>query len=694
MSDILWSPLRGECQLDGFVRFVNHRGFGRLPISADGDADFAAIHQWSVQNADLFWLALWRFCGVIGEPGDIALVRRLQMPGAMFFPNGRLNFAENILNFGGGGRGMKDSRVCGNDEKQKSDGKKNNSERDDGERNAIIALREDGGREVISRAQLRAQTMRLAGWLQQQGVKKGDRVAAYMPNCPQTIVMMLATTAIGAVFSSCSVDFGVDGVIDRFGQITPKILFAAAGYAYRGEFISRQNEVVSLARRLPSLNKIVLLSYPPDSPKGKSAQQQIRQQTKQTDTELWDNIIGGGDAFVLRRFVDTAFNDPAFVLYSSGTTGKPKCIIHSGGGVLLQHLKEHRLHNDICDGEVFFYFTTCGWMMWNWLVGGLASGAAIVLYEGDPFYPSPSALWDIAARESINIFGVSAKYIDALRHLRFSPPSPLPHLRMLLSTGSPLSPDAFDYVYDNIKADVHLASISGGTDIVSCFVLGNPWQKVRRGEIQGCGLAMAADVFDDNGESLSDAAGELVCSSPFPSMPLGFWADDDGKQYRAAYFGKYANIWHHGDWAMRKSSSGGFVIYGRSDATLNPGGIRIGTAELYRPVEALAEVMESVAVGQRHKDGERVVLFVKLAEGYQLDNALREKIKTAIRQSATPRHLPAKIIAVDDIPRTRSGKISEIAVRDTIHNIAVKNRAALANPQSLLLFADIPQLKE
>lgn len=662
----------GECLLDGFVRFVNEGGYANLQLSGDaaaGDDDFAALHKWSVQQPGFFWSAVWRFCGVIGEPGDVAdaaLVRGRQMPGAVFFPNGRLNYAANILNFG-----------------NSADAGDNN----DGDKDAIIALRETGERVVISRAGLRMQTMRLAGWLRRQGIKKGDRIAAYMPNCPQTIVIMLATTAVGAVFSSCSSDFGADGVIDRFGQITPAILFAATGYTYKGKFICRQKEIESLAEKLPSLKKVVIIPYP----EGKSAKAKRRQTG---GALLWDTIIGGGDALPPDDIADTAFNDPAFILYSSGTTGKPKCIIHSGGGVLLQHLKEHQLHADIRGGEVFFYFTTCGWMMWNWLVSGLASGAAIVLYEGDPFYPSPATLWDIAARENINIFGASAKYVDALRRAAFRPSRPLPALRMLLSTGSPLSPDAFDYIYGGIKKNMHLASISGGTDIVSCFVLGNPWQQVRRGEIQGCGLGVAADVVDDNGAPLLDTPGELVCTNPLPSMPLGFWGDNDGKKYRAAYFGKYPNVWHHGDWAMRSSASGGFVIYGRSDATLNPGGVRIGTAELYRPAEALAEVAEAIAVGQKHKDGERVILFVKLAAGYTLGDALQQKIKDAIRQSATPRHVPAKIIAVNDIPRTRSGKISEIAVRDVIRGIAVKNREALANPESLAHFADLPQLRE
>ena len=653
MPKILWTPQttrRKDSQLAAFASCINAEH--KLNLKTEGKDAFDKLHQWSVQNPRHFWRAVWEFCAVTGEPGKNALIREKQLPGARFFPGGKFNFAENILNFGGA---------------------------DNDTKTAIIALRENGARNIVTRAELKKQTMQLAAWLRKQGVRKGDRVAAYMPNCPQTVIAMLATTTIGAVFSSCSIDFGADGVIDRFGQIKPKILFAADGYSYKNKNITRAPEIKKVLRALPSIKKLVLLPYSQTPAKIKGA-------------VSWQSAANSNTP--ARNFAETKFNDPSFVLYSSGTTGKPKCIVHSGGGVMLQHLKEHRLHADIRADDVFFYFTTCGWMMWNWLVSGLASGATIVLYEGDPFYPSPAKLWDIAAREKINHFGASAKYIDALRAANFKPDKPLPHLRAMYSTGSPLSADAFDYVYGNIKKDVQLASISGGTDIVSCFVLGNPWQPVRRGEIQGAGLGMAADVFGENGKPLRDKAGELVCTNAFPCMPLGFWNDKRNLKYRAAYFGKYKNIWRHGDWASRNKQTGGFVIYGRSDATLNPGGVRIGTAELYRPVEALSEINEAIAVGQRSKDGERVVLFVKLARGKVLNETLRAKIKTAIRKSASPRHVPAKIVAVADIPRTRSGKISEIVVRDIIHGIAPKNRTALANPESLSLFANIPELQD
>jgi acetoacetyl-CoA synthetase len=533
----------------------------------------------------------------------------------------------------------------------------------------------------LSRRQLYDLVSRLAQALAALGVRKGDRVAGYLPNLPESVAAMLATASLGAIWSSCSPDFGVQGVLDRFGQIEPKVLFCADGYLYGGKEFDSQEKAREILAQLPTVERCVVLPYLHARP------------TAGVGLEEFVAPYVAHDI----RFEQVEFNHPLYILYSSGTTGVPKCIVHGTGGTLLQHLKEHRLHSDLRAGDRLFYFTTLGWMMWNWLVSGLASGAALLLYDGSPFVGRGRILFDFADAEGMTHFGTSAKFIDAIAKIDLKPRDThrLDRLRVILSTGSPLVAEGFDYVYRNVKSDVCLSSISGGTDIVSCFVLGNPLLPVWRGEIQCKGLGMAIEVFDEQGRALEGEKGELVCTRPFPSMPVGFWNDPDGARYRAAYFEKYPNVWRHGDWC-EVTAHGGIVIYGRSDAVLNPGGVRIGTAEIYRQVEQVEEVVESIVVGQdwppQKPDDVRVVLFVKLKEGAQLDDALANRIKKRIRDNTTPRHVPAKILQVADIPRTKSGKIVELAVRDVVHGRQVKNMEALANPEALALFKDRAEL--
>ena len=575
-----------------------------------------------------------------------------KMPGAKWFPDARLNFAENLL-------------------------------RSHDTADALVFWGEDKVKGRASHAELYRAVAQTAWALRDMGVGRGDRVAAYLPNLPAAVVAMLATASIGAIFSSASPDFGVQGVLDRFGQIAPKVLFACDGYYYNGKVIDCLGKVAEIAARMPSLERVVIVPYA-GSGAGIAAVKH--------GVSLADFLAPfAGEREI--RFDRLPFEHPLYILYSSGTTGVPKCIVHSAGGTLLQHLKEQRLHSDIKTGDRLFYFTTCGWMMWNWLVSGLASGATLLLYDGSPFVGRGNILFDYAEAEGMTHFGTSAKFIDAIAKINLAPAKThkLDRLRAIFSTGSPLVPEAFNYVYDSIKRDVQLASISGGTDIISCFVLGNPVGPVWRGEIQCRGLGMAVEVFDEAGRPVRRTKGELVCLKPCPSMPVGFWNDPDGRKYRAAYFEKYPGIWCHGDF-IEETAHGGFVIYGRSDATLNPGGVRIGTAEIYRQVEKLDEVLEALVIGQDWEKDTRVVLFVKLREGLTLDDALARRIKDVIRENTTPRHVPAKILQVGDIPRTKSNKIVELAVRNLVHGEPVKNVEALANPEALDWFRDRPEL--
>jgi acetoacetyl-CoA synthetase len=611
-----------------------------------GKRSYEELHAWSVERSEEFWNLLWDFCGVIGQKGARTLVDGERMPGARWFPDGRLNFAENLL--------------------RRRDGA-----------DAIVFWGEDRVRRKLSHRNLYDLVSRLAQALSDAGVKKGDRVAGYLPNLPESAAAMLATASLGAIWSSCSPDFGVQGVLDRFGQIEPKVLFCADGYLYGGKEFDCQEKVEAVLARLPSVEQCVVIDY-----LGRPATAGV------SLLEFVEAFEPGEIHF--ERF---DFNHPLAILYSSGTTGVPKCIVHGAGGTLLQHLKEHRLHSDVKPGDRLFYFTTLGWMMWNWLVSGLASGATLLLYDGSPFVERGRLLFDFADATGMTHFGTSAKFIDAIAKVGLKPKEThrLERLRTVLSTGSPLLPEGFDYLYANLKDEVCVSSISGGTDIVSCFVLGNPAGPVWRGEIQAKGLGMAVEVFDEQGNSLVSQKGELVCTRPFPAMPLGFWNDPDGAKYRAAYFEKYPNVWRHGDWC-EITAHGGIVIYGRSDAVLNPGGVRIGTAEIYRQVEQLPEVMESLVIGQEWQGDMRVVLFVKLQDGLSLSEELIGSIKQRIRENTTPRHVPAKILQVDDIPRTKSGKIVELAVREVVHGRDVKNLEALANPGALDHFRNRPEL--
>ncbi|MEO8126526.1 MAG: acetoacetate--CoA ligase, partial [Bryobacteraceae bacterium] len=589
----------------------------------------------------------------IGDQGGVALLDGAKMPGARWFPEARLNFAENLL------------RV-----------------RD--ESDALVFWGEDKVTRRMSHAELYREVGRTAAALQAAGVEPGDAVASFLPNIPEVVVAMLASASIGAVFSTCSPDFGVQGVVDRFGQLKPKVLFGADGYYYNGKTLDSLEKLASIAAELPSLRKVVLTPYV------RAVHDLTRIRNAQLLSEFVSPHTDQGDP----EFLRLPFAHPLYVLYSSGTTGAPKGLIHSAGGTLLQHLKEHQLHGDIKPGDRLFYFTTCGWMMWHWLVSGLASGATVLLYDGSPFLRQGRILFDYAEAERTTHFGISAKFIDSVAKTPLRPVEShqLPALRTIFSTGSPLAPQGFDYVYQHVKADVNLASISGGSDIVSCFALGCPILPVWRGEIQCKGLGMAVEVFDNEGRSLSEEKGELVCTRPFPSMPLGFLNDPAGERYKAAYFEKYPSVWAHGDFA-EVTEHNGLIIHGRSDAVLNPGGVRIGTAEIYREVERLVEVIESLAIAQEWAGDVRVVLFVRLRDGILLDDALRAGIKQVIKEGASHRHVPAKIVAVADVPRTKSGKIVELAVREVVHGRAVKNLEALANPEALGLFENLPDLQ-
>jgi len=643
----LWTPsedFKNAQPLSRFMTWLSEREGTTFP-------DVDALHVWSVENRDKFWSAIWHFCGVEGEKGEHALIDDGRMLEARFFPDARLNFAQNLL-------------------------------RQSGETDALIFRGEDKVSYRWSWDELKGRVSRLQQAFAAMGIGEGDRVAAMMPNLPETIACMLAATSLGAIWSSCSPDFGPQGVLDRFGQIEPKLFITCDGYWYNGKLQDVSAKVRDVAAELKV--PVLVVPYAGDAAALAGSIPNAR---------TLEQFVEGFEVRPL-EFRQLPFSHPLYILFSSGTTGVPKCIVHSAGGTLLQHLKEHVLHCGIQPGDRLFYFTTCGWMMWNWLASGLAAGATLCLFDGSPFAPNGSVLFDYAAEEKFAVFGTSAKYIDAVRKSGLEPlkSHDLSALRLITSTGSPLSPEGFTFVYEGIKRDVHLASISGGTDIVSCFVLGNPLKPVWRGEIQGPGLGLAMDVWNDDGQSVRGEKGELVCTKAFPSMPVMFWNDPDGKKYRAAYFERFDNVWCHGDFA-EWTSHGGLVIHGRSDATLNPGGVRIGTAEIYNQVEQMPEVLEALCIGQDWDDDVRVILFVRLANGYTLDDNLVAAIKNRIRTGCTPRHVPARIIAVTDIPRTKSGKIVELAVREVVHGRPVKNKEALANPEALDLFADLDVLK-
>ena len=650
MSNLLWEPSaerKAASNLAAFMARANEE-------KGAGAGGYAALHRWSVEEPDAFWDLVWDDAGIVGEKGAAPFIEDGdRMPGARFFPRARLNYAENLLRLRGGAP-------------------------------AIIFRREDGLRRTWSRDRLHEETSRLAQALAAAGIGEGDRVAAFLPNMPEAVAVMAAAAALGAAFSSCSPDFGAEGVLDRFGQIGPRILFAVDGYKYAGRDRDIRTKLAEVVRRLPSVETVVIIPYLADEPDLSAVPKAV---------PLAD--FAGGFEAGPAAWNRGAFARPLFILYSSGTTGKPKCIVHGQGGALTMNLKEHRLHADVREGDRVFYFTTLGWMMWNWLLGGLAFGAALMLYDGSPFHPGPDALWDFAEEEGITHLGLSAKYVDAVRKAGVEPADGrrFERLRTILTTGSPLAPESYDYVYARVKADLALGSMSGGTDLCGCFVGANPLGAVHRGEIQAPQLGMDVRVFDGAGRDVLDEKGELVCARPFPSMPVMFWNDPDGARYREAYFARYADIWCQGDFASISSATGGMVIYGRSDATLNPGGVRIGTAEIYREAESMDEVEEALAIGQEWDGDTRIVLFVRLAGGAALDDGLRERIRRRIREHASPRHVPAVIAEVADIPRTRSGKIVELAVRDAVHGRPVANVEALENPGALDLFRNRPELQ-
>jgi acetoacetyl-CoA synthetase len=636
-----------ESNLARFIAMVNAKHGLAL-------AGFRDTLRFSVEDPEQFWSALWDFCEVKAETrGPRALVDGNRMPGARFFPDARLNYAENLL--------VKD-----------------------GDGDALVFRGEDRVARRVSWRQLREDVARMQRALAAAGVGAGDRVCAIVPNMPESIVSFLATASLGAIWSSCSPDFGERGILDRFGQIAPKLLITCDAYYYAGKTIRMADKIGNVLAQLTSVTRAVVIDYT-----GEAATMAAGLRHGVT----FDSFLAPHAAGPL-AFAQMPFDHPLYILYSSGTTGIPKCIVHRAGGILLKHLSEHVLNTDTKASDRLFYFSTCGWMMWNWLVTGLATGATLLLYDGSPFHPSERALFDFADAEGMTIFGTSAKYIDAVKKTGWEPKRThhLATLRTMLSTGSPLAAESFDFVYAGIKQDLHLASISGGTDICGCFVGGNPFEPVWRGEIQGPMLGMAVDVFDESGRPVGGLKGELVCVRPFPSMPVMFWNDPDGSKYHAAYFARFDNIWCHGDFA-EITPHRGLIIHGRSDATLNPGGVRIGTAEIYAQVEQIPDVVEAIAIGQDFDNDVRVVLFVRLRSGAVLDDALVAAIRKKIRDGASPRHVPAKILAVADIPRTKSGKITELAVRDVVHGREVKNKEALANPEALDLFRDLPELR-
>nr|WP_221237102.1 acetoacetate--CoA ligase [Roseospira goensis] len=649
VTEPLWTPSAEAIAASNMTAFME-RVNAAHGLALD---DYDSLWQWSIDQPAAFWSAVWDFCGLIGDKGDVVVDDVTRMPGARWFPNGHINFARNLL---------------------RPDW--------DPDADALVFWGETAVKRRLTYRDLCAAVSRIQQALIAQGVQKGDRVAGYMPNMPETVIGMLACAGIGAIWSTASPDFGVQGVVDRFGQIEPKVLIAAEGYFYNGKAHDCLEKIAAIVERIPSIERVVVVPYTRESADLGAIRGAV----------MWDDVVAPYDAGDI-RFDDLAFETPLYIMYSSGTTGVPKCIVHGQGGTLIQQAKEHVLHCDVKPGDRVFYFTTCGWMMWNWLVAGLAARATLLLYDGSPGYPSGNILFDYADAERMTLFGTSAKWIDAIKKAGLTPREThdLSTVRVMTSTGSPLVPESFDYVYRDVKPDVQLSSISGGTDLLSCFMLGSPISPVYRGEIQKRGLGMKVDVYDENGHPVRGTKGELVCTQAFPSTPVGFWNDPGNHKFMAAYFERFPGIWTHGDW-VELTEHGGLVVHGRSDATLNPGGVRIGTAEIYRQVEMLDEVVEALVIGQEWDDDVRVVLFVRLRDGMTLDDALIDRIKKQIRQNCTPRHVPAKVVQVMDIPRTKSNKIVELAVREVVHGRPVKNKEALANPEALDEFADRDEL--
>jgi len=650
MARLLWEPSEQRIKQTNMYRFMN-------AINEKHQKEFSTyseLHKWSIDHIPEFWEAMWDFADIIASQKADRVVDDLEkMPGARWFPGARLNFAENLLRY-----------------------------RD--ERTALIFNGESQVSKKMTYAQLYDEVARIADSLRNAGIKPGDRIVGFMPNMPETIVAMLAATSLGATWSSCSPDFGIKGVLDRFGQIKPKVLFTADGYFFKGKRIDCLERIANILKDLPSIEKIVVVPYTENEP----------------DVHVVPNAVIYSDfrshvSGLTVAFEQLPFDHPLYIMYSSGTTGLPKCMVQSSGGILIHHIKELMLHTDLKREDTIFYFTTCGWMMWNWLVSSLAIGATLVLYDGNPFHPSPDVLWQMAQDEKVTVFGTSAGYIAALQNSGLKPGNvyDLSPLRAVLSTGSPLSDEGFEFIYDAVKSDLQLASIAGGTDINGCFALGNPMGPVYAGELQCRGLAMNVKAFDENGQSAVKQQAELVCTAPFPSMPIYFWEDPDGKKYHSAYFDVYPNVWRHGDYIVI-TKRGGVIMFGRSDATLNPGGVRIGTAEIYRQIDLIDDVADSVVVGQNWNNDVRVILFVKMAEGVDLTEDLMQKIRTTIRTNASPRHVPAKIIPVADIPYTLNMKKVEIAVKKVIQGQPVTNKDALINPEALDCYADIKALQE
>ncbi len=655
----LWSPSADRVAAANLTAFAARLG-ARHGVEL---SSYDTLWRWSIDHKADFWREIWDDSGVMGSRGDRIVVDPDKMPGAAWFPDASLNFAQNLL------------------ERKPADDASD----------ALVFWGEDKVRRRVSHLELHALASRAAAAFAAHGIVPGDRVAGYVPNIPEAVIAMLGAVARGATWSSCSPEFGVQGVLDRFSQIGPRVLITVDGYFYNDKVIPILDKVAAIVERMPSVEKVIVIPYVQPAPQDSADLARVRGAVA---WEVWLAPFLPGPI----DYVSLPFAHPLYILYSSGTTGAPKCIVHTAGGVLLQHLKEHRLHGDVKHGDRMFYFTTCGWMMWNWLVTGLASGATLLLYDGSPFIQQGRVLWKLAALERMTHFGTSARFIDSQKKIARVPRKDfdLSALRVLFSTGSALSGESFDYVYQCVKEDLCLSSISGGTDIASCFALGAPTLPVWRGELQCRGLGMDVDIFDDDGTPVTRGKGELVCKSPFPAMPAGFWNDPDGEQYRAAYFERFPGVWRQGDWA-ELTEHGGMVFYGRSDATLNPGGVRIGTAEIYQQVEALPEVAESLVIGQAWPPGEcsdvRIVLFVVLQDGLVLDDALAERIRQTIRTNTTPRHVPSKILQVTEIPRTRSGKLVELAVSDVVHGRDVRNVESLANPEALESYRDLPELK-